>query len=350
MTRIALAGLGAAARNIHLPACRRLDHDLQIVGGCDADAVTRARAPRGVGPVFASVDEMIDAVSPDIVAVLTDPASHAALCERALARGCHVFCEKPFAPSLAEMDRVLQAADAASRLVVVNNQFRFMQVFRASRALIGSARFGNLLFASVTQTQTPHDGGETGWRGALERRVGFEFGVHVFDTLRYLFGEEPVRLFAHMPRPSGIVADAINVVVLTFAQGRSATVVLNRLSRGPARYLDVSLTGDRASVEASIGGEVRLSLGLHTAERRPFVAARFVQGAQARLLSGQRSTLIATDPINPLASATAANLQDMLRCLRTGEEPECSGRRNRATMALVFKAYESAERGCPVEI
>src|SRR5204862_6429868 len=72
--RIALAGLGAAARRIHLPAYRGL-RDLEVVGGADP-AVREGALPF---PVFASTEAMLDAVRPDVLAVLTPPDTHVAL-------------------------------------------------------------------------------------------------------------------------------------------------------------------------------------------------------------------------------------------------------------------------------
>ena len=148
----------------------------------------------------------------------------------------------------------------------------------------------------------------------------------------------------------GVVSDAINVVVLEFPGERSAAVVLDRLNRGPEHYFDLHLTGERAALSASIGGRVEFAVGLQTRRLRPFARLSLVRGAEARLCIDGRSRRVATDPVNPLASATAANLRDFLQALERGREPECSLQRNRGSALLVFKAYESAESGRSVEL
>ena len=55
-TRIAILGLGAAARNIHLPAYRKLT-DIEIVGGYDPVAPEKGQFDF---PVFTSPDQLID--------------------------------------------------------------------------------------------------------------------------------------------------------------------------------------------------------------------------------------------------------------------------------------------------
>ena len=61
-----------------------------------------------------------------------------------------------------------------------------------------------------------------------------------------------------MPNPLGIArCDVVNVISLEFPDGRAASIVLDRLSKGPERYLDMRLDGEFASIHTSIGGLVR---------------------------------------------------------------------------------------------
>jgi len=133
--RIAIAGLGAAARDIHLPAYAGLP--LQVVGGCDPSAAGRTFP----FPVFATAAEMLDKTRPDILTVAAPPDQHLALVEQGLAAGCHVLCEKPFMPTLEEADRACAVARERGRALVVNNQYRFMRIHRAARNHARGKRF-----------------------------------------------------------------------------------------------------------------------------------------------------------------------------------------------------------------
>src|SRR5262245_23227895 len=93
--RIGIAGLGAAARQIHLPALAKLA-DIEIVGGTDPAASDGAFP----FPLFRTLDELLTRSAPDIVVVATPPGSHFELTRQALLAGCHVFCEKPFMSTL----------------------------------------------------------------------------------------------------------------------------------------------------------------------------------------------------------------------------------------------------------
>ncbi len=352
MTRVAIIGLGAVTRNIHLPAYKSLGARVTIVGGSDPDPAARARAAGlGVPQVFATPAEMMEQCRPELVAVCTPPALHREHVELALAAGCHVFCEKPLADSLADADAIVSAAARAGRQVVINNQFPYMRTHLAARERIGAPDFGRLLYLHAWHTLRPTDLTESGWRGGLTRRLGFEFGVHVFELIRFFFGATPTRVMAHMPRPDPATPwDAINLVGLDFADGRAASFLLDRVSKGTEHYLDMRLDGEHAAIHTSIGGQLRATIGLHTRERRPFADFRFVPGGRAVLTQGNRTRVLATDPQNPFASATARHFANFLDALERGAVPAGHAADNRNTLALVFAAYAAAERGAAVSL
>jgi len=93
---IAVVGLGAAARQIHLPAYRKLPN-LQVVAGVDD-------RPTGTWPfpVFTSTEEMLDRMKPEIVAVATPPASHFEMTRMALdvGQGDSLFVVSPHGRTL----------------------------------------------------------------------------------------------------------------------------------------------------------------------------------------------------------------------------------------------------------
>jgi len=341
---IAIIGLGAAARRIHLPAYRKL-RKLRIVGGADTDA--------GIGdfpfPVFASAEEMIERTRPGIVAIVTPPRSHYALARLALEAGCHVFCEKPFMESLEEADRIIALAAERDRCVAVNNEFRFMRSHAAAREMIGRPEFGRLLFASMHQTFLVTEETERGWRGQDTRRTAKDFGTHALDLARFFFGEDPLSITARMPRgdrPQG--PDLLNLIQLEFSGDRVAHITLDRLSRGPHRYLDIRLDGEHSCIETSLGGKLQVDAGIRAATRRPFLTLDAAMGGRARLYRGERFSLLATDPLDLFAAATARLMEAFLAAIEQGATPPCDAADNRQSLALMLAAYESDAKGGPV--
>lgn len=151
---------------------------------------------------------------------------------------------------------------------------------------------------------------------------------------------------AHMPNPKPEMnSDSINIISVEFADGRAASVILNRLSKGPERYLDMRLDGELASIHTSIGGQVGFEAGIHTREKRPFFDFNLVQGGKAVLQNGNRSKVFAKDPINPFASATAHHFGNFIDAIQHDSTPPCTAKENRKTLALVFAAYDAAKTG-----
>jgi D-apiose dehydrogenase len=348
-----MIGLGAAARKIHLPAYRLLAPRVSVVGGSDPDPAAREEARKrwGLPAVWQTPEAMLEQTKPDVVSVCTPPALHRDHCLLAMRAGCHVFCEKPLAEDLPQADEIIAAADETRRLVAVNNQFPSMKIYSAAKRLVGSPVFGRLLFLQACQTFRSTELTEAGWRGQLERRVCFEFGVHVFELIRFFFDATPVRIFARMPNPAQLAHfDVLNLISVEFSDGRAASIILNRLSKGPERYLDLRLDGEFASIETSIGGEVRLAVGLHTKQRQPFFDLSLAWGGKAVLWAGNRSKVIAREGINPFADATANHFKNFLDAIQSGAVPPGNVRDNRKTLALVFAAYDSAQSGKSVEL
>lgn len=332
-----MVGLGAAARRIHLPALARLP-EARVVGGVDALA--------GPGmfsfPLFASVEEMVAATGADVVAVATPPDTHFALTRAALLAGAHVMCEKPFVATLDEAASLAALALERKRRVVVNNQYRFMRIHQAARAAVGTREFGDLLFLSAEQTFRVTPETEAGWRGLETDRTCREFGTHVFDLCRFFFDEDPLAITARMPRgPSGGGPDHLNLIHLDFSGDRMAQITLDRLARGPHRYLRLRLDGSTGCVETRIGGGVELAAGIRGGTRRPFVRFDLALGGRARLYGAGRPRTIATDPLDVFAAATSRLYEAFFAALADGGTPPCDAEDNRRTLALMLAAYES---------
>ena len=343
--RVGLVGLGAAGREIHLPAIRRVAR-LSLVGGCDPVAPhSRYRFP-----VYATLDELLERGRPDIVVVATPPDSHFELVRRSLKAGCHVLCEKPFVETLEQARELYTLSRSAGRFVVVNNQYRFMRIHQAARTRVGSEDFGELLFLSAHQSFLATPRTESGWRGHGEQRTCREFGTHVLDLCRFFFDEDPRSVRARMPRPGGGDGpDLLNLIELEFSADRVAHVTLDRLSHGSYRYLSMRLDGSRACIETEIGGRAELAVGVSGRPRRPFLHAELSLGGRARILRNHVSRRLASDPLDLFAGATARLWEAFLDHVERGIVPPCHAGDNGRTLAVMLAAYESAERGVPVE-
>src|SRR5438067_1030939 len=142
--RVGLAGAGYVSA-YHLRALRTLPQ-VEIVALADPDW-TRAGALAAkfdIPVVCGSLEEMRQA-RPDVVHVLTPPSTHCRLALEALGMGCHVFVEKPMAPTARECDLMIAAAERAGRVLSVNHSARMDPVVVRGLELVNQGVLGKVL-------------------------------------------------------------------------------------------------------------------------------------------------------------------------------------------------------------
>ncbi|MCE7796240.1 Gfo/Idh/MocA family oxidoreductase [Sphingobium sufflavum] len=199
-----VVGTGFGCR-VHVPALRAAGFEVVALVGRDPDRLARKAAEQGIPASFTDLDAAIDAASgagdaasgganATLVTVATTPDTHAALSQRAIARGCHVLCEKPFALDAAEGERLVEAAERAGVVHMLSHEFRWLP----ERAMFGRAIAGGLIgeprflaldqfipFCADPAARLPHwwfdptAGG--GWLGAG--------GSHLIDQIRCWLGD-----------------------------------------------------------------------------------------------------------------------------------------------------------------
>lgn len=188
-----VVGTGFGCR-IQVPALRAAGFDVAGLVGTD-QARTEERAARsGVPAWFTDLGEAIDSTGATLAAIATPPAVHAQVTLDAIAQGCHVLCEKPFAADAVEAQAMLDAAEQAERVHIIGHEFRYMpQRALCARAiadgLIGQPRMVTLIgYSSYVSSFSnnlpvwwlnPAVGG--GWLGAS--------GSHIVDQIRSELGE-----------------------------------------------------------------------------------------------------------------------------------------------------------------
>lgn len=126
--RIAIAGLGGAARRGHLPALRAIDPDAILAAAADPDARRREEltATRPDVPTFASAADMLSVITCDLLIVATEPDSHAALIAVGMDHGLHVVCEKPLTVTRADHAAVVTACARRPDLALIAvHQYRY---------------------------------------------------------------------------------------------------------------------------------------------------------------------------------------------------------------------------------
>jgi predicted dehydrogenase len=117
--RVLVAGLGTMGTS-HARAYKAIE-DFDLVGLCTHRAAARCDLDAefaGV-PRFEDLSAALAELKPDAVAIAAYTEFHAPMALQALEAGAHVFCEKPLADSLAAAEKIVAAARAAKRTLLV---------------------------------------------------------------------------------------------------------------------------------------------------------------------------------------------------------------------------------------
>lgn len=155
----------------------------------------------------------------DAVYITTPNTQHVSLALAAIETGKHVFCEKPLATNLADAERVFKKASESSGVFQVGHNRRFAPVYATLKQMLAE--------------NPPHSAHVKMNRGELLKPVwtgdpkvtgGFlyETPIHMFDMMRFLFGEVESLHAAGSTHEYQEVDDFS--VLLKFANGMHATL------------------------------------------------------------------------------------------------------------------------------
>jgi predicted dehydrogenase len=146
--RVGVIGAGGVAQVEHIPNLLKLNRRFEVLGVYDPSAKVRGfvRDEFGLAP-FDSLDQLL-ALPLDAVVIASPDALHKEQILAALAKGLHVFCEKPLCYAIADIDEVIVARDRAARVLQVGYMKRFDPSYEAAlRTLPGMAN--TLRYVSV---------------------------------------------------------------------------------------------------------------------------------------------------------------------------------------------------------
>jgi predicted dehydrogenase len=192
MHRVALIGLGLAA-GPHIRSLSDLSGRVQMATAFSRQAARREAFAAKTGlPVTGDLDAIFTDPAIDMVAILTPPASHLELVERACAAGKHILLEKPLDITTERAERLVFAIESANVTAAVMLQHRFKPSALRLSAALAEGALGAIIGASVqVPLWRPQSYYDTEGRGTRARDGGgvlLSQAIHTIDLLRDLMG------------------------------------------------------------------------------------------------------------------------------------------------------------------
>ena len=292
-------------------------------------AAERLAAALGAGTAYTDSGQAFADPGVEAVVIAAPARFHADLIVAAAGAGKAVFCEKPAALNLADLDRAIDAVRTAGVPLQVGFNRRFAPDWAAARALLDDGTLGTpRLIRSVTRDPGGFDPSRV-----PPGTIFNETLIHDFDTLRFLNpGAEPVQVHA--------TADAL---VETGWRDRGlldTAVVVVRFDNGAIGIAEACF---EAAYGYDVRGEVLGSRGMATMGDGRRTGMVF-SGAAGRSVETVRSDQ------ELLASAYVAELATFTDVVRAGAPVPAGGEDARAALAIALAAAESVCAGRPVRI
>ncbi|TMC86568.1 MAG: Gfo/Idh/MocA family oxidoreductase [Chloroflexi bacterium] len=237
--RLLQLGLGPHGRNWARQVIPHIE-EVELVAYVDKDpyALDALREEAKVAPelCFESLKEAIAATQPEAVLNTTALAAHVPLTTAALEAGLHVLVEKPFAPSLALAEQLVDAARERGLVLMVSQNYRYFPAPRAIATMVHESALGKLYQISIDFRRYSTAGPNGRGRHHLEEQpLLVDMSIHHFDLLRLILSREPQRVYceAWNPEWTSFSGPSVAVASIVFEGGVVASYRGSWISAAP---------------------------------------------------------------------------------------------------------------------
>ena len=195
---------------------------LAAVCDLDAERVQAFAQTHGAAKAYTDFRELLADPAIDAVSVATPDFAHAAIIGEAIAANKHVLSEKPLATTVAEAERLNDAAAQSGLVCMIDFANRVNPAFAAAKASIAGGEIGAPQHIAARLSNTTFVPLEMlSW---ADRSSALWFlGSHVVDLLRFLLDDEVRRVYAIARKgilaSRGVDTDDFHIAVLEFQRG-----------------------------------------------------------------------------------------------------------------------------------
>jgi len=277
-------------------------------------------------------DHRIIMENPEIEAVIicSSTDTHAQMMEEAAAAGKHIFCEKPIALDLAQIDQALAAVEQAGVKLQVGLNRRFDANFRRVRRAVAEGEIGQPhLLHIISRDPAPPPIEYIRVSGG----IFLDMTIHDFDMARFLIGSEVEEIYA----AGGVMVDP----AIGEAGDIDTAIITLRFENGVIGAIDNSrqaVYGYDQRVEV-FGSQGSISAGNN------YPNTTTVRGAQ---------NIYRDLPLNffmdRYVDAYIAEMESFITSIQQDTKPPVTGQDGRIPVAMGYAALKSYEENRPVQV
>jgi predicted dehydrogenase/nucleoside-diphosphate-sugar epimerase len=333
--RVAVVGCGAISQQFHLPILA--GHEgVQLAALVDRDTARVRELAHGYNVATVLPDAAkLDPEEIDAAVVATPPSHHAPCAIELMRRGIHVLAEKPMATNYADSLAMVQAAEEAGVVLAVGYFRRLMPSTRMLKALLDSLWLGRPVSFDVVS------GGFYNWSAATLGNmrkdlagggVLIDFGSHLLDVLFSLF-EDRSEVLEYQDNARGGIESDCQLRLRLFHRG---VPVEGRVELSRTRNLGnpFRIVCERGTLEFRYAERYRVWVTPNELELEG-------PGGVPRPFALQASW--ADEPEVDWYETVRGEIDDWISAIRSGRQPELSGRSALPTARLIEECYSRAQ-------
>ncbi len=289
-----------------------------LAGVCDQNVQMGVAVARQYeAPFFATVDELLEHV--DAVTIAVPTTRHFEVVSRCLAKGIHVFVEKPITSTVAEADELVALAEASALVVQVGHIERFNPTYTELKNVLAELTPLAVNFRRLS----PYAGSN------MDVDVVLDLMIHDLDLMSDLLGAAPAQIDA-----SGVTAFSGSldhaIACLRSPTGPLVTVTASRLTEQKVRQIEVT------SLEAYVVADLlNKSISVHRSMVGEYVS-HSPRGVKYRQESIVESIHV------PIAEPLLLEMQHFLECVRSGAAPLVTAAHGAQALRLAMQIRETA--------
>lgn len=229
MIRVGAVGLGKMG--LSHQALLNAHPGVELAAVCDSSSYVLGVLRKNVGvSTYGDYGEMLAKEDLDAVLIATPSRFHAEMVESALARGLHVFCEKPLTLDPADAERLAETARERDLVTQVGYHNRFVATFAEVKALLDAGAIGEVTnaFGEAYGPVVLKAKGKT-WRSQRSEGGGclYDYAAHVVNLVNWYLGEPLGVGGTALPRVFSRETDDGAFGTFYFPEGRTGQVSVN---------------------------------------------------------------------------------------------------------------------------
>ena len=265
MLKFGMIGVGKICQGCHLPAYEKLEksNDVKVVALCDINEERLKEVGKRFpdAKLYTSYREMIESEELDAVDICTPNNIHSEAAVFALEHGVHVMCEKPDAVSVAEAEKMKNAAEKSGKTLMVMRNNRYRPSTKFLKQYIAEGKMGEIYAGRCGWIRRRGIPGWGGWFTDKAQAGGgplIDLGVHIIDLSMYLMGNaRPVTVsgctYLKFPHTSYSKIDVEDLAMgfIRFDNGACLQIEFSWASNIPGDQMFVELRGTKAGSRMS---------------------------------------------------------------------------------------------------